>query len=83
MVNILRLIYRDFASLVLIGFLLAIPLSYYVLNTWLLNFNYRASMDVGIYLVSLIVVVTTVTLTIGYQAVRASMANPVKSLRSD
>lgn len=81
--NILQLIYRDFAWLVVIGFVLAIPISYYFLNKWLLNFTYRTSIDAGTYVISLTIVVITVALTVGYQAVRASITNPVKSLRSE
>jgi putative ABC transport system permease protein len=83
MQNILKMIYRDFAGLLIIGFVLAIPLSYYVMNEWLENFTYRTSVDVLTYLVSLVIVMVTVAATIGYQAVKASMANPVSSLRSE
>jgi putative ABC transport system permease protein len=81
--NILRMIYRDFAWLMLIGFVLAIPLSYYLLNKWLLNFTYHTVIDALTYFISLMILVITVTLTIGYQAVKASLANPVTSLRTE
>lgn len=81
--NILKMIYRDFAWLILIGFVLAIPLSYYLLDRWLLNFTYRTTIDFATYLISLVILIMTVTLTIGYQALKASLANPVKSLRSE
>ena len=81
--NILRMIYHDFAWLMLIGFVLAIPLSYYLLNEWLLNFTYHTSIDALTYFISLMMLVITVTLTIGYQAVKASLANPVTSLRTE
>jgi putative ABC transport system permease protein len=81
--SILRLIYQDFAWLLVIGFILAIPLSYYLMQQWLDNFTYRTSIDVLTYVVSFVLVLVVVALTIGYQAVRASLANPVKSLRSE
>lgn len=81
--NILQMIYRDFAWLLLIGFILAMPLSYYLLNEWLSNFTYHTSIDVLTYLTSLLLLVIVVTFTIGYQAIRASLANPVNSLRSE
>lgn len=81
--NILRLIYQDFVWLVLIGFVLAIPASYYLMTQWLENFQYRISLDVVTYAISLIIVVVIVAGTVSYQAVRASLANPVKSLRSE
>jgi putative ABC transport system permease protein len=81
--SILRLIYQDFAWLLAIGFILAIPMSYYFMNQWLQNFTYRTSIDMMTYLISFSLVVLVVGLTIAYQALQASMANPVKSLRSE
>lgn len=81
--NILKMIYRDFAWLLLLGFLLAIPLSYLLLNEWLRNFTYHTSIDAMTYAVSFTILVITVSLTIGYQAVKASVANPVTALRSE
>lgn len=81
--NILKLIYADFGWLLLIGFILAIPSSYYLLDRWLENFTYRTTIDVLTYLVSLALVSSIVVVTIGYQAVKASFANPVSSLRSE
>jgi putative ABC transport system permease protein len=81
--NILRLIYKDFAWLLAVGFVLAIPFSYYLMSQWLENFTYHTSIDVGTYILSFAIVLVIVTLTIGYQALKASLANPVKSLRSE
>ena len=81
--SILALIYRDFAWLLLLGFILALPVSYYFINRWLENFVYRATPDWLTYTVSLLVIGTIVTLTVSYQAVVAARANPVKSLRSE
>ncbi|SKC66714.1 ABC transporter permease [Ohtaekwangia koreensis] len=79
--GILTLIYRDFAWLLLAGFLLAVPVSYYLLNQWLDNFIYHASIDVLTYILSFILVFIVVTATISYQALKASLMNPVRSLR--
>jgi putative ABC transport system permease protein len=81
--GILQLIYKDFASLLGIGFVLAIPLSYYLINQWLENFTYRTSLDVLTYVISFVLVSFIVSLTIGYQALKASLVNPVNSLRSE
>ena len=69
--------------LLLLGFFLAIPLSYLLLNEWLRNFTYHTSIDAMTYAVSFTILVITVSLTIGYQAVKASVANPVTALRSE
>jgi putative ABC transport system permease protein len=82
-ISILRLIYREFAWLLIIGFVVAIPLSYFLISKWLENFTYHASIDVFSYLISFTVIIIIVAATIGYQAVKASLANPVRSLRSE
>jgi putative ABC transport system permease protein len=83
MPSILALIYKDFAWLLIVGFLLATPLSYYFMNNWLDNFNYRTDISIFTYLISFIIVLTIVALTVSYQALKASLANPVNSLRSE
>jgi len=81
--NVLVLIYRDFALLILIGFVLAVPVSYYFLNQWLTNFIYHTGIDAVTYGLSFLLIVMVVSLTISYQAIRAARANPVTSLRSE
>lgn len=81
--SILILIYRDFAVLILIGFTLAIPISYYFMSQWFSNFIYHTSIDALTYGISLSLVLIIVTLTISYQAIRAAQANPVNSLRNE
>lgn len=81
--GILQLIYKDFAWLLTLGFVAAIPISYMLMSKWLENFTYRTSIDVFTYVISFSLVMIVVGLTIGYQALKASLANPVKSLRSE
>ncbi|MCU0397396.1 MAG: ABC transporter permease [Cyclobacteriaceae bacterium] len=81
--SILLLIYRDFAWLIVIGFILAVPVSYYMINQWFTNFIYHTNIDVGTYFISLALVFFVVSLTISYQAIRAAQGNPVNSLRSE
>jgi putative ABC transport system permease protein len=81
--SILQLIYKDFVVLIVVGFVIAIPVSYYFIGQWLENFTYHTTIDAVTYLISLIVVVAVVVITIGIQAVKASLANPVNSLRSE
>ncbi len=81
--SILYLIYKDFALLLLIGFVLAVPASYFFMNQWLDNFIYRTNVSVVTFAISLLVVFIIVSLTISYQALRAAYTNPVKSLRSE
>ncbi len=64
--NILTLIYKDFAWLLAIGFVLAVPVSYYLMNRWLENFIYHTTLDVLTYTISFVLVVTIVLITISY-----------------
>lgn len=81
--SILNLIYRDFALLIVIAFVIGTPVAWYFMDQWLENFSYRTSIDMWTFVLSFVLVVLITTLTIAYQAVRASMANPVKSLRTE
>lgn len=82
-VSILKLIYRDFALLLGIAFVIGVPFSYYLIDQWLENFIYHTQIDVLTYVLSFVLVVVVVALTVSYQAVKASLANPVNSLRSE
>jgi putative ABC transport system permease protein len=81
--SILQLIYRDFAWLILIGYVLAAPGSYYLMEKWLQNFSYHTTIDLMTYAVSLFLILVITFGTISFQAIKASLANPVKSLRSE
>lgn len=81
--GILKLVYKDFALLIAIGFAIAVPISYYFINQWLDNFVYRTSIDFLTYGISLLVVLVIVSLTISYQSIQAARANPVNSLRME
>ncbi len=81
--GILKLVFKDFALLIFIGFLIAVPVSWYFINQWLDNFVYRTSIDVFTYMVSLLIILVIVTVTVGYQSILAALADPVKSLRTE
>jgi putative ABC transport system permease protein len=81
--SVLKLIIKDFAILIFLGFVIAIPVSYYFINTWLDNFVYRTPISGLIYWVSLAIITLIVGLTIGYQSIRAAQTDPIKSLRME
>ncbi len=81
--SILFMIFKDFMWLLLFGFLLAVPISYYFLNNWLQNFTYHTNLDLVTFLTSFLVLLGITLLTVSYQAIRASLANPISSLRSE
>ncbi len=81
--NIILLVSRQFLSLVLIALLIAIPLAWWAGNSWLQNFAYRSTIGWWIFGTAGIVAILIALLTVSYHAVRASLANPVKSLRTE
>jgi putative ABC transport system permease protein len=81
--GILRLLAGDFIKLVLIAIIIATPVSWYVMNKWLQDFAYKISIGWMVFLVSGIVAVLIALLTISFQTIKAALANPVKSLRTE
>ena len=81
--NIVVLISKDFLRLVLFAFLIASPIAWYVMHQWLKDFAYRINMSVWIFLFAGSLALIIALATISFQAVRAAMANPVKSLRTE
>lgn len=74
---------REFVILVLISCALAIPLSYYYLSSWLEKYEYRTEISWWVFAVSVLGALGITVLTVSFQAIRAAMVNPVKSLRSE
>jgi putative ABC transport system permease protein len=80
--NIVRLLSGDFAILVIIGFLVASPIAWYVMHIWLQDFAYRIHLSWWIFLLGGLLAFIIALSTIATQAIRAAMANPVNSLRT-
>jgi putative ABC transport system permease protein len=81
--SILFLFSREFTILISIAFLIAMPLAYYFMQRWLTGFHYHTEMGWEIFVLAIVLSLLIAWLTVGYKAVRAAMANPVKSLRAD
>ncbi|HEX8377106.1 MAG TPA: ABC transporter permease [Pedobacter sp.] len=81
--SIVALLSSDFLKLVLISLLLASPLAWWVMNRWLENFAYRIEIRWWMFALAGSVAVTIALLTISFQAVKAAMSNPIKSLRTE
>lgn len=81
--SIVSLLSKDFLKLVLIGFVLAVPLTVYAMNQWLSNFAYRTDIGVSIFALSGSIAVIIAIATVSWQSLKAATANPVKSLRSE
>ena len=81
--NIVMLLSKDFVRLVLIAFIIASPVAWYVMNSWLSDFAYRINISAWIFIGAGLLAVVIALATISFQAIKAAMANPVKSLRTE
>lgn len=81
--NLWRMLSKDFVVLVVISFLIAMPLSFYFMNEWLGKYEYRTGIAWWIFAVSGLGALVITLGTVSYQSIKAAMANPVKSLRTE
>jgi putative ABC transport system permease protein len=81
--NLWGMLSMDFVILVGISLLLAMPMAWYFMNNWLQKYQYRSDMAWWIFAASAVGAVLITLLTISYQSIKAAMANPVSSLRSE
>jgi putative ABC transport system permease protein len=81
--NLWRMLSQDFVVLVMISSVLAIPLAYYFISEWLKQFEYRTNVSWWVFILSIAGAITITLLTVSYQAIKASLMNPVNSLRTE
>ncbi|WP_426668901.1 ABC transporter permease [Mucilaginibacter sp. McL0603] len=81
--NLWQLLSKDFVVLVIIALLIATPVSYYFMHQWLQGYQYHAGISWWIFAVTALGAVIITLLTVSYQSIKAAIANPVKSLRSE
>ncbi|MEP6750113.1 MAG: ABC transporter permease [Bacteroidota bacterium] len=81
--QIIGLFSKDFMQLIAIAFLIAAPVSWYAMHQWLQKFAYRIDISWWIFVLAAGISMMIALLTIGYQAIKAAGANPVKSLRTE
>ncbi|MBI1227229.1 MAG: FtsX-like permease family protein [Bacteroidetes bacterium] len=74
---------KEFVSLVIIALVIAAPLAYYFMGKWLQDFAYRTDIQWGVFVMAGLVALGIAFLTVSFQSVKAALANPVKSLRSE
>jgi len=81
--NLWTLLSKDFVTLVLISFLVAIPMAYYFMHNWLQNYQYRTAMSWWVFLAAGCGALTITLVTVSFQSIKAALTNPVKSLRTE
>ncbi|HEX5153775.1 MAG TPA: ABC transporter permease [Parafilimonas sp.] len=81
--NIVLMLSKDFLKLVLIASVIAVPVAWFVMNKWLQDFAYRININRWIFILSALAAIVIALVTISFQAIKAAVANPVKSLRTE
>jgi len=81
--NLWQLLSKDFVALVIIALLIATPISYYFMHSWLQGYQYHSGISWWIFAVTAIGAVVITLLTVSFQSIKAALANPVRSLRSE
>jgi putative ABC transport system permease protein len=81
--SVVLLLSKDFTRLVLFSFPIAIPIAYFSMNRWLQSFTYKTTMNPWIFIAACVLTLVICWLTVIYQSLKAALANPVKSLRSE
>jgi putative ABC transport system permease protein len=81
--SIILLFSKEFLKLVLISFVMAAPIAWYTMHRWLQDFAYSIDIEWWIFLITSLLVVIITIVTISFQAIKAALISPVKSLRSE
>jgi len=82
-VNLWGMLSKDFVVLVIISLLIAMPVAFYFMNSWLQKYDYRTDIAWWIFAASGVGALVITLATVSYQSIKAALANPVKSLRSE
>ena len=81
--HLLFILSKDFLLLVIIGFIVAIPVTWLVMNKWLNDFPFRITINWWVFALAGTIAFIIAMLTVSFQALKAALANPVKSLRTE
>lgn len=81
--NVIGLLSKEFLKLVFVAILIASPITWFVMNKWLQDFAYRTNISWLVFAITAVIAIGIALLTISFQAIKAALANPVKSLRTE
>jgi putative ABC transport system permease protein len=81
--NIVYLLSKEFSLLIIIAFVIAAPVAWYIMHQWLQNYTYRIQLGAPIFILAILSSIVIAWITVGHRAVKAAIANPVKSLRTE
>lgn len=81
--GITQLLSKDFLKLVLVAFVIAVPIAYWLMHKWLLDFVYRTEINWWVFALAGVSAILIALITVSFQAIKAAIANPIKSLRTE
>lgn len=81
--NVVTMLSKDFLILVAIASVLAFPVAWWAMHKWLQDFEYRINISIWIFIIAGVAALLIALLTVSYQAIKAALSNPVKSLRTE
>ncbi|HJP62330.1 MAG TPA: FtsX-like permease family protein, partial [Mucilaginibacter sp.] len=81
--NLWGMLSKDFVLLVIVSQVIASPIAYYFMNKWLQHYQYRTNISWWIFALTAVGAIAITIATVSYQSIKAALANPVKSLRSE
>jgi putative ABC transport system permease protein len=81
--NVVGLLSKEFLKLVFLAIIIASPITWFVMNKWLQDFAYRTNISWLVFAITAVIAIGIALLTISFQAIKAALANPVKSLRTE
>ena len=81
--NVVALLSKDFLKLTLVASIIAFPVAWYFMNKWLEDFAYRINISWTIFIIAALCTLMVALLTVSFQAIKAAISNPVKSLRTE
>lgn len=81
--NLWQLLSKEFVLLVFLSCIIAVPIAWYYLNNWLANYDYRITISWKVFVLAAVIALIITLATVSFQAIKAAMANPVKSLRTE
>ncbi|MEI9957081.1 MAG: FtsX-like permease family protein [Ferruginibacter sp.] len=81
--SVVTLLSKDFLKLVFLSAIIAFPLAWFAMNKWLEDFAYRTTIGWAVFVIAIVAVLLIALITVSFNTIKAAIANPVKSLRTE